>query len=913
MQQSSFEIFIDSSRTDAFVTVSAKFLNDCLCPFYGSKTPPVVPLRLSDGKRNLYVGCLTRKTHNLETCKLLMSVILGRDLELENGAIVYCVPVYHPIKASRVLVSPASVDESEVAEQNALRIETQLLRQVQVIFPGMTISVVVFSDVHARVVVQRIEDSQGRELSSGCAVMSEGTEFVIATRSRQATEKGTKPMWAILRCHPYGTYEATITSLTEEKASLFLNPATAERNHWCDGLVVGFWDLACMSQILESKEVTPSFLRTNAWRAPIKYIKEMPEGVCCCTVFGQTSNVVVFPNPEENLPTVTDKDVAEDHCIFSSCKEAGFDRVAAVHGELSQELLRHLSGWFSRETELNTSLGEVNGGNGNVLLCGGKGCGKTALVAAVLSRLRDVHVCVVQCGSGGGSRQLVSLQQALAECILCAPSVLILDDFDAIAPVQREGAVAAVTGKTKSTLEEMLHCFSDAFTFAGRGSVVVLATCGNREDVYERLRSANCFAKITKVEALDRKARLALLQQMFPKESADTLEQLAALTENYTPFDIKKVSVRIKSCSTDGDFPSLEKAKEVIVRFTPLSHTGIHFLRGEKQSLDSIGGLSNAKKILYDTLVLPMKHPELFARLPLKNRSGLLLYGPSGCGKTFLVETLVNAAELNCIVVNGPEVFGKYIGQSEQKIRDVFERAEAAAPCVVFFDEFDSVAPQRGVDNSGVTDRVVNQLLCYLDGVDERKDVYVVAASSRPDLIDAALLRPGRLDKAVECPIPSYEERLEILLFCLDKISANLSRQEVENIARETVNWTPADLSGLVSSAHIFVTRRVIERLSLDVAEMDFERSFAVANVGRDTTLEKIEDTLKPLFGTVKKGQDLNLFTQMEMEDMKQALAVTRPSLTSKDILEYERMRYMFTGGDTGNMRSKVGKKLAMQ
>ncbi|EKF33596.1 peroxisome biogenesis factor 1, putative [Trypanosoma cruzi marinkellei] len=913
MQQSSFEIFIDSSRTDAFVTVSAKFLNDCLSPFYGSKAPPVVPLKLSDGKRNLYVGCLTRKTHNLEPCKLLMSVILGKDLELENGTIVYCVPVYHPIKASRVLVSPASVDESEVAEQNALRIEAQLLRQVQVIFPGMTISVVVFSDVHARVVVQRIEDSQGRELSSGCAVMSEGTEFVIATRSRQVAEKGTKPMWAILRCHPYATYEAAITSFTEAKVSLCLNPATAERNHWYEGLVVGFWDLACMSQLLESKEVTPSFLRTNAWRAPIKYIKEMPEGVCCCTVFGQTSNVVVFPNPEENLPTVTDKDVAEDHSIFFSCKEADFDRIAAVHGELSQELLRHLSSWFSRETEWNTSLGDVNGGNGNVLLCGGKGCGKTALVAAVLSRLRDVHVRVVQCGSEGGSRQLVSLQQALAECIMCAPSVLILDDFDTIAPVQREGSVAAVTGKTKSILEEMLHCFSDAVTFAGRSSVVVLATCGNREDVYERLRSANCFAKIMKVEALDREARLALLQQMFPKESADTLEQLAALTENYTPFDIKKVSVRIKSSSTDGDFPSLEKAKEVIARFTPLSHTGINFLRGEKQSLDSIGGLSNAKKVLYDTLVLPMKHPELFARLPLKTRSGILLYGPSGCGKTFLVETLVNAAELNCIVVNGPEVFGKYIGQSEQKIRDVFERAEAAAPCVVFFDEFDSVAPQRGVDNSGVTDRVVNQLLCYLDGVDERKDVYVVAASSRPDLIDAALLRPGRLDKAVECPIPSYEERLEILLSCLDKISANLSRQEVEDLARETVNWTPADLSGLVSSAHIFVTRRVIERLSLDAAETDFERSFAVANVGKGKTLEKIEDILKPLFGNVKKGQNLNLVTQMEMEDMKQAMSVTRPSLTSKDVLEYERMRCMFTGGDTGNKRSKVGKKLAMQ
>ncbi|RNF03916.1 peroxisome biosynthesis protein-like protein [Trypanosoma rangeli] len=774
----------------------------------------------------------------------------------------------------------------------------------------MFISVVVFADVHARVVVQRIEDAQGREVTSGCAVMAEGTEFVIATRSRQIAEDVT-PMWAILRSHPYFTCETTAL-LTDAGVSLLLNPATAKRYHWHEGLVVGFWDLARMSQLLESRQVTPSFLRTNAWKAPIRYVNEIPDGVCYCTVLGQTSNVIVFPNPEENVRHVTDKDVAEECLLFSSCKEIDFDKVAAVHGGIAQELLRHLSSWFARTKELSGSSGVMQGGNCNVLLCGGKGYGKTTLAAAVLNKLQGVHVCVVQC-TCSGNRLLHSLQKALVECILCAPSVLILDNFDGIAPVQRDGAVTAVSGTTRSILEEMLRCFTDTLTFIGRSSVVVLATCGDREAVHERLRSANCFAKVMKLEALDRKAHLSLLKQMFPKETTDTLEKLASLMENYTPFDIKRVSVRIKNGFMNGNLPSLEKVKEVIACFTPLSHTGISFLKGEKRSLDSIGGLSDAKKILYDTLVLPIKHPELFARLPLKTRSGILLYGPSGCGKTFLVEALVNATDLNCIVVNGPEVFGKYIGQSEQKIRDVFERAQAAAPCVIFFDEFDSVAPQRGVDNSGVTDRVVNQLLCYLDGVEGRKDVYVVAASSRPDLIDAALLRPGRLDKAVECPIPSYEERLEILLRCFKEASANLSQREIEGLARQTDNWTPADLSGLVSSAHLFVTRRVIEQLSLNSMETNSEQCFAVTNVGKGTTREKVEDALKPIFAIGKRENALELVTQMGMEDVQQALAITRPSLTYKDISDYERIRCLFTGQGVRDITANVGKKLAFK
>ncbi|KAH9577285.1 Peroxisome biogenesis factor 1 [Trypanosoma melophagium] len=909
MQRTSFEVSTDPSRTDAFVRVSAKYISSNLIPYFGVNLPPVLPLCLSDGKKDIYVGCLTHQPHNLQPFKLLISVVLGEDLGLEDGKFVQCIPVFNPMKASRVLVSPTSVDDSEVVEQNASRIEGQLLRQVQVVYPGMTLSVAVFAGVHAKITVQRIEDINGQEITSNCGIMYDGTELVIATRARQIIHNET-PKWTVLRSIPRDYYETRISKIKME-VFLYVNPVTAKQYNWNEGIIVGFWDLARMSKLIESKQVTPSFFRSNAWKAPIRLTETLPDGVCSCMVFNHATNVVIFPNPDETIPNITEKDTSHGDIDFYSENKLRYEEIVKVHEDTSKGLLQHLKNWFGNGNKSN-SHHSFYGSNGNVLLCGAKGYGKTTILGAVLNELCDVHICLVQCSSN--NKLLPLLQEALVECVMCAPSVLVLDNFDAIAPLQKEGSLASISGTTKAMLEETLRCFTETLTLSGKSSVVFIATCGNREDIHESLRSASCFPKVIKIEALNRKTRIALLHQLFPNESTEIIEQLATLMDNYTPFDIKKVSARIKSSFKGGKIPSLTSIKNIIASFTPLSHTGITFLKGEKQSLKSIGGLTVAKKVLYDTLVLPMKNPALFSRLPLKTRSGVLLYGPPGCGKTFVVESVVNAEDLHCIVVNGPEIFGKYIGQSEQKIRDIFERAQAAAPCVIFFDEFDSVAPQRGADNSGVTDRVVNQLLCYLDGVEGRKDVYVVAASSRPDLIDAALLRPGRLDKLVQCPLPTVEERLEILTNSFNKTSANLTQDEIETIAKETANWTPADLVGLVSSANLFVTRRVIDKLSLgETMKVSSEANFAVANLGSGTTREKIEDSLKKLLGTAEQKQNFDVITHIVMEDVRSAMELARPSLSQKDILKYERIHNLFSGENRGEKRVDIGKKLVFR
>lgn len=240
--------------------------------------------------------------------------------------------------------------------------------------------------------------------------------------------------------------------------------------------------------------------------------------------------------------------------------------------------------------------------------------------------------------------------------------------------------------------------------------------------------------------------------------------------------------------------------------FTPASLRNVS-LQSSTTTFKSIGGLKETRKVLLETLQYPTKYAPIFAQCPLRLRSGLLLYGYPGCGKTLLASAVAGECGLNFISVKGPEILNKYIGASEKSVRDLFDRAQAAKPCVLFFDEFDSIAPKRGHDSTGVTDRVVNQLLTQMDGAEGLSGVYVLAATSRPDLIDPALLRPGRLDKSLLCDLPSVEDRLDILRALLGKVrlSSELSHSDdvLKEVAYETEGYSGADLQALVSNSQL--------------------------------------------------------------------------------------------------------------
>ena len=224
---------------------------------------------------------------------------------------------------------------------------------------------------------------------------------------------------------------------------------------------------------------------------------------------------------------------------------------------------------------------------------------------------------------------------------------------------------------------------------------------------------------------------------------------------------------------------------------------------------------------------------------------GLLLYGPPGCGKTLLASAVAKECGVNFVSVKGPELLNKYIGASEQSVRDVFARAAAARPCVVFFDEFEAIAPARGGDRTGVTDRVVNQFLCQLDGVEAhtRDGVYVLAASSRPDLIDPALLRPGRLDKALYCGFPDQDDRADILRAVTRKLQLTADAAAyLTEVARDTAMFSGADLQGLATSAQLLAVHEQLDRLKEAVAGAADIQCFVVASssMGLTSLLQQI-------------------------------------------------------------------------
>lgn len=305
------------------------------------------------------------------------------------------------------------------------------------------------------------------------------------------------------------------------------------------------------------------------------------------------------------------------------------------------------------------------------------------------------------------------------------------------------------------------------------------------------------------------------------------LLDIAGETDGYMPGDLSLLISRARNeaimrsltdISGDAEVSAVPLGRvdfeNALKGFTPASLRNVT-LQSSTTTFESIGGLTDTRQVLLETLQYPTKYAPIFAQCPLRLRSGILLYGYPGCGKTLLASAVAGECGLNFISVKGPEILNKYIGASEKSVRDLFERAQAAKPCVLFFDEFDSIAPKRGHDSTGVTDRVVNQLLTLMDGAEGLSGVYVLAATSRPDLIDPALLRPGRLDKSILCDFPTPEERVDIIraIGKKAKLSESVlkSDEDLAEMAKRTDGFSGADLQALISNAQLEAIQDVLK------------------------------------------------------------------------------------------------------
>ena len=277
------------------------------------------------------------------------------------------------------------------------------------------------------------------------------------------------------------------------------------------------------------------------------------------------------------------------------------------------------------------------------------------------------------------------------------------------------------------------------------------------------------------------------------------------------------------------------------------------------------------------------RHRALVAAAPLRLRTGLLLYGPPGCGKTHIVHAAVAAVGARLIAVKGPELLNKYIGASEAAVRDLFARAAAAAPCVLFFDEFDAIAPPRGHDSTGVTDRVVNQLLTELDGVEGLKGVTVLAATSRPDLVDAALLRPGRLDRLVRCGAPDAAARGAILRAAARRVPLAPDADLGALAGAPTEGLTGADLAALLAEAQLAAVHEELE--------------------AREAAVRLQQQASDAGFGSIGGGDGASASTSggappvVAMRHLRHALARARPSLPASERARLEAIYARFNAG----------------
>jgi transitional endoplasmic reticulum ATPase len=458
-----------------------------------------------------------------------------------------------------------------------------------------------------------------------------------------------------------------------------------------------------------------------------------------------------------------------------------------------------------------------------VLFYGPPGTGKTLLARAVANETGAYFITIngPEIMSKFYGESEARLREIFKEAEENAPAIIFIDEIDAIAPKREE-----VTGEVERRVVAQLLALMDGLK--GRGQVIVIGATNRPNAVDPALRRPGRFDREIAFPVPDKRARKEILQvhtRNMPLADDVNLDELADVTHGFTGADLAALCREAAMRALRRFLPKLDLSKSSVPPevLKELKVTRQDFLDALKDIQPSalrevyvevpevrwsdIGGLEDVKQQLREAVEWPLKHPEFFKEMGIDPPKGVLLYGPPGCGKTLLAKAVATESEANFIAVKGPEVLSKWVGESERAIREIFSKARQAAPCVVFFDEIDSIVPRRGYRyDSGVTDRIVNQLLTEMDGLEKLEGVVVIGATNRPDILDPALLRPGRFDRLVYVPPPDKAARLEILKVHTRRMPL-AEDVDLERIAETTEGYTGADLAALCREAAILALR----------------------------------------------------------------------------------------------------------
>ncbi|XP_076269258.1 peroxisomal biogenesis factor 1 isoform X2 [Rhynchophorus ferrugineus] len=585
-----------------------------------------------------------------------------------------------------------------------------------------------------------------------------------------------------------------------------------------------------------------------------------PSMPSCCVIDGNDLRNCTFSFNIENVRLFDDR--KSDNIKQRFCEEL------EVVQQLADNVLSVLwrRGYFQSE---------------HTIITGRNGMGKTQFLNYISVAFKEypyfLYVETIECKAIKG-KTVDSLHKIFMDCfsklVLCQPSVLVLDDLHVLCE-RCEGEETPNTVYINRVSEMLCNLL---WTYTETNKIAVLASVESLSKLNRyiyRSRGNHLFKNIFGLNDLTKTDRLLLLKYFFNQSDTNNLDynELLMKTDGFVVQDIKdfydKALFEAYKEGSSKKHPVIDQncCERALKKTCSLALQNVKFHSPGSKTFDDIGGLSDVKTIMIESFLWPVKYSNIFSKAPLRLQSGLLLYGCPGTGKTLLAGAAAKQCNLRLISIKGPELLSKYIGASEQAVRDVFDKAQRAKPCVLFFDEFDSLAPRRGHDNTGVTDRVVNQFLTQLDGVESLTGVCVLAATSRPDLLDPALLRPGRLDKQILCQMPDTNDRLDILRILSRKLDFG-DDVNLEEIAEKTEDFSGADLQSLLYSAQL--------------ASM------------------KLTD-----------DQDLDLsITQITQTLLLDALSKTRPSLTKSERRKYEQIYAKFQGGNLDDF--KAGSKVTL-
>lgn len=589
---------------------------------------------------------------------------------------------------------------------------------------------------------------------------------------------------------------------------------------------------------------------------------------------GETKFAVVNTQPQ-GIVRVSDMTKIE---VLSEAVEIEQERIPEVTyediGGLSTEVkrVREMIELPLKHPELFERLG-IDPPKG-VLLYGPPGTGKTLLAKAVANESNANFIAlngpeIMSKFVGEAEKRL---REVFEEAEKNAPTIVFIDEIDAIAP-KREEVVGGVEGRV---VAQMLASMDG---LQGRGQVIVIAATNRENAMDPALRRVGRFDREIEIGVPDKTGRKEVLYihtRNMPLTENVNLDALSNITHGFVGADLEGLCKEAAMSALRRVLPELnieeegrlpkEMLEKLDVRkedfmeaFKVVRPSAMREVLVEVPNIkwDDIGGYDDIKQELKEAVEWPLKHNDAFSRLGIRPPKGILMYGPPGTGKTMLAKAVSNESEANFIAVKGPELLSKWVGESEKAIREIFRKARQVAPCIIFFDEIDSLASSRGAESgTKVTERVVNQMLTELDGLEELQDVVIIGATNRPDIVDAGLLRAGRFDRRLLVGAPDLNARKAIFNVHLEKMTL-ASDIDINSLSEKTENFVGADIESVCREAGMLALREDINAPNIEGRHINAALEKVGASINKQVTAfyEKVEEQFKASMVT-EQAQD---------------------------------------------------------